>query len=176
MLGRSVSRLNVARSQERLIGGKKAVTSLASSRASSSTSVATLASQHHQLQQQQIQKQMQQHIQLVQQQQIQQHQFPPNVYQNPQVCPQVQSLQPEILVIEKLKRGGAMKAQATQTDVKRNAQAAGQLVDQQLPDSPRPISRVREVPIINVSSIKIDNINKNIYPQLINCLDQIGFK
>lgn len=142
MLGRSVSRLNAARSQERLIGGKKPVTSLASSLASSSTSVATLASQHHQLQQQQIQQQMQQHIQLVQQQQQQHQQIQQNVYQqHAQICPLVPSLQPEILVVEKLKRGGAMKTQATQTEVKRNAQSA----DQKLPDSPRTLNRVKYI-------------------------------
>lgn len=121
MLGRSVSRLNAARSQERLIGGKKPVpTSLASSLASSSTSVATLASQHHQLQQQQIQQQMQQHV----------HQLKQNVIQHGQLCALAQpsamqqQQQQEIMVVEKLKRGGVMKTQATQTDVKRNAQIA----------------------------------------------------
>lgn len=126
ILGRSISRLNAARSQERLIGGKKHVaTSLASSLASSSTSVATLASQHHQLQQQQIQQQMQQHIQQVQQ----------NVIYPGQLCTGIVPQQ-DILVVEKMKRGGAMKTQATQTDVKRNgAQSTEPFIHQPL--SPR---------------------------------------
>lgn len=69
-----------------------------------------------------------------------------SVLQHGKICPLVPALQPEVLVVEKLKRGGAMKTQATQTDVKRNAQAlAGQqLVDQQIPDSPRSVNRVRQ--------------------------------
>lgn len=120
---RPLSNLGSARSQERLIGGKKPTITQPHN-----IQPILLLQQQQQLQQQQIQQHLQQQHQL-QQQQIH-HQ---------QLQQQLQQHQQEILIVEKVKRFGPMKTQATQTEVCIGKKA---LAPHHLSLSPRTIHRV----------------------------------
>ncbi|EAT39051.1 AAEL009135-PA, partial [Aedes aegypti] len=142
MGGRPLSRLAAARSQERLIGGKKPTITLAQHQPSAAqygTPLHSILQQPNQqpLLAQQLQQQHQQ-LQVGQQQ-------PPSVHQHIHAHQHMQHLQPphpgQLIMIEKIKRS-AMKTQATQTEVYLNKKAAA---PHHLSLSPRTIHRVKMV-------------------------------
>lgn len=126
---RPLSTMGSARSQERLIGGKKpTITQIQP----------ILLLQQQQQQQQQLQQQQLQQHQIQQQHIQQQHQLQQQQIYHQELQQQLQQQQ-EILIVEKIKRIGPMKTQATQTEVCLGKKA---LAPHHLSLSPRTIHRV----------------------------------